>query len=101
MSRWCACCFGVQAVELLKIEFLKKYIGFAKSKMRPELTDASRELIVQNYSELRQKQVDGVLAMPITARSLETIIRLSTAHAKVDRVCVVLCVVCELYAVCV
>ena len=73
----------LQPVELLKIAFLKKYISYAKTKIQPTLTDGARELIVSNYTELRQKQADGTVAMPITARSLETIIRLSTAHAKV------------------
>jgi DNA replication licensing factor MCM3 len=71
-----------KAIELLKISFVKKYVSYAKQRVKPELSDAARDLIVQNYSELRQKQVDGAVAMPITARSLETIIRLSTAHAK-------------------
>jgi DNA replication licensing factor MCM3 len=70
-------------VELLKISFLKKYISYAKTTVHPTLTDGARELIVANYTELRGKQADGTVAMPITARSLETIIRLSTAHAKV------------------
>ena len=69
-------------VELLKISFLKKFVSYAKARVKPELSDGARELIVQHYAELRQKQVDGGVTVPITARALETIIRLSTAHAK-------------------
>ena len=85
LHRWSRLCVlsVSQPVELVKISFLKKFISYAKARVKPDLTDGARELIVQHYAELRQKQVDGSLAVPITARSLETIIRLSTAHAKV------------------
>ena len=67
-------------VELLDIDFLKKFVSFAKARVRPELTEDARERIAAAYNDLRQKS--EARAMPVTARTLETIIRLSTAHAK-------------------
>nr|XP_043621766.1 DNA replication licensing factor MCM3 [Erigeron canadensis] len=71
-------------VEALKIKFLKKYIHYAKHRIQPDLTDEASEHIATAYAELRNTagttRTGGTL--PITARTLETIIRLSTAHAK-------------------
>ncbi|KAK9056029.1 hypothetical protein SSX86_027122 [Deinandra increscens subsp. villosa] len=71
-------------VETLKIKFLKKYIHYAKHRIQPDLTDEASEYIATAYAELRNSgggsRTGGTL--PITARTLETIIRLSTAHAK-------------------
>lgn len=44
------------------------------------LTDDAIKLLVDSYTELRQKADNKTL--PVTARMLETLIRLSTAHAK-------------------
>lgn len=69
-----------EPVELLSIDFCKKFISYAKSRVRPVLTEEAREGIAAAFNELRQG-MDG-RAMPVTARTLETLIRLSTAHAK-------------------
>merc|ERR1712056_172227 len=61
-------------------EFVKKYIDFAKKQYKPTLTDEACEEIANKYAELREEERNQTL--PITARCLETIIRLSTAHAK-------------------
>ncbi|KAI3407852.1 DNA helicase [Psidium guajava] len=73
-----------QKNDSLTIKFLKKYIHYAKHRIQPDLTDEASEHIATAYAELRNNssnaQTGGTL--PITARTLETIIRLSTAHAK-------------------
>jgi len=66
--------------EILCQDFLRKYLRFAKQRIVPVLTDGAREAIVSRYAEMRSRQDDRTL--PITARSLETIIRLASAHAK-------------------
>lgn len=66
--------------DVLQHEFLRKYLHFAKTRMQPVLTEASREFIANRYAEMRARQDERTL--PITARSLETVIRLASAHAK-------------------
>ncbi|KAH0899153.1 hypothetical protein HID58_048721 [Brassica napus] len=68
----------------LTIKFLKKYIHYAKHRIQPELTDEASERIAEAYADLRNAGSDTKTGgtLPITARTLETIIRLATAHAK-------------------
>ena len=67
--------------DVLQHEFLRKYLHFAKTRMKPVLTEEARECIAGRYAEMRGRQDERTL--PVTARSLETIIRLASAHAKV------------------
>ncbi|KAL5577199.1 hypothetical protein UlMin_018898 [Ulmus minor] len=70
--------------DTLTIKFLKKYIHYAKHRIQPDLTDEVSEQISTAYAELRNASSNAKTGgtLPITARTLETIIRLSTAHAK-------------------
>ncbi|KZT06300.1 ATP dependent DNA helicase [Laetiporus sulphureus 93-53] len=70
--------------EVLSIAFVKKYIQYAKSKPAPVLTKGAADWIVSVYSQLRNESLDDnrKRTSPLTARTLETLIRLSTAHAK-------------------
>lgn len=70
---------------ILSIPFLKKYIQYAKQRIKPVLTKKSSEYIVMTYSALRNSDPAGShkRTAPVTARTLETLIRLATAHAKV------------------
>ncbi|KAH9891007.1 ATP dependent DNA helicase [Cubamyces lactineus] len=72
-------------VEVLSITFVKKYIQYAKSKPPPVLTKGAADYIVNVYATLRNEDLDGTRkkrTSPLTARTLETLIRLATAHAK-------------------
>ncbi|KAL5187823.1 DNA replication licensing factor MCM3 1 [Glycine soja] len=73
-----------QKRDTLTIKFLKKFIHYAKHRIQPELTDEASENIATAYAELRNASSNAKTGgtLPITARTLETIIRLSTAHAK-------------------
>ncbi len=65
---------------------LRKYISFARRKFKPKLTNEAVEEIKNFYISLRNKSTsstDGVKPIPITARQLEAIVRLSEACAKV------------------
>ena len=71
-------------IEVLSIPFIKKYIQYAKSRIKPVLTKGAADHIVTTYSALRNNELTGNQrrTSPMTARTLETLIRLSTAHAK-------------------
>ncbi|WVO16414.1 hypothetical protein L204_104089 [Cryptococcus depauperatus] len=70
--------------EVLSITFVKKYIQYAKSRCHPILTKGASDWIVNVYSGLRNDDMaaNQKRTSPLTARTLETLIRLSTAHAK-------------------
>ncbi|KAF2205713.1 MCM-domain-containing protein [Delitschia confertaspora ATCC 74209] len=69
--------------EVLSIPFIKKYIQYAKRE-KPVLTKGAADHIITAYSALRNDELEGNQrrTSPITARTLETLIRLATAHAK-------------------
>lgn len=70
------------AKDPLSIPFLKKYLAFAKQRFSaPEMTPEATEAIAEYYADLRNSS--EVQALPVTVRTLETIIRLACAHAKV------------------
>uniref|UniRef100_A0A667ZN67 DNA replication licensing factor MCM3 n=1 Tax=Myripristis murdjan TaxID=586833 RepID=A0A667ZN67_9TELE len=70
--------------KIVSKEFMRKYIHIAKG-VTPVLTQEAANHIAEEYSRLRsQEQLGADIARtsPVTARTLETLIRLSTAHAK-------------------
>jgi DNA replication licensing factor MCM3 len=71
-------------VEVLSLPFMKKYIQYAKSRIKPQLTDEANERIGEIFVSLRNDDLQGNQrkTSPMTVRTLETIIRLATAHAK-------------------
>lgn len=73
-----------QQKEVLSIAFVKKYIQYAKNRVKPVLTKGASDWIVQTYAAFRNDELEGnqKKTSPMTARTLETLIRLSTAHAK-------------------
>ncbi|KAL5534587.1 hypothetical protein ACEPAG_1050 [Sanghuangporus baumii] len=75
---------GNKKKEVLSLAFIKKYIQYAKSKPAPTLTKGAAEWIVEAYANLRNQETNPneKRTSPLTARTLETLIRLSTAHAK-------------------
>ena len=65
---------------VLRRDFLRKYLHFARARIEPYLSDEAKAAISARYVEMRGRQDRRTL--PITVRTLETLIRLSTAHAK-------------------
>ncbi|XP_065082622.1 DNA replication licensing factor Mcm3-like [Ochlerotatus camptorhynchus] len=70
--------------QILSVDFMRKYIHIAKC-LKPKLTESACEIISNEYSRLRSQDLmdsDVARTQPVTARTLETLIRLSSAHAK-------------------
>lgn len=70
--------------KLFTIDFMRKYIHIAK-RVKPQLTEEACLMIGEHYAQLRridENIADIAKTQPITARTLETMIRLATAHAK-------------------
>lgn len=70
--------------QVLSVQFMRKYIHLAKC-FNPKLTQEASDVIANEYSRLRSQDLDDshmARTQPVTARTLETLIRLSTAHAK-------------------
>jgi DNA replication licensing factor MCM3 len=70
--------------EVLSIPFMKKYIHYAKTRIKPVLTQSASDRIADIYVGLRNDEMEGNQrrTSPLTVRTLETLIRLATAHAK-------------------
>ncbi|XP_067616336.1 DNA replication licensing factor Mcm3 [Eurosta solidaginis] len=69
---------------ILSVDFMRKYIHIAKC-MKPKLSEQACEAIATEYSSLRSQenvQTDVARTQPVTARTLETLIRLATSHAR-------------------
>jgi DNA replicative helicase MCM subunit Mcm2 (Cdc46/Mcm family) len=75
-------------VKIMSRDFVKKYIAYAKN-MDCNLTDESSQYITKKWTDLRVKDFEyaknkgGSRVIPVTVRTLESLIRLATAHAKV------------------
>lgn len=70
--------------QILSVQFMRKYIHLAKC-LKPRLTQDASDVIANEYSRLRSQDLDDshmARTQPVTARTLETLIRLATAHAK-------------------
>ncbi len=75
----------------LDINSLKRYIGYARNRASPRLSEEAAELLRNNYvsirEQMRAKQLGddeegGSDTVPITVRQLEAIVRISEALAK-------------------
>ena len=67
------------------IEFLTAYISYARTKIQPRITPEARTELVTAYVEMRKLGEDVRAAerrITATTRQLESMIRLSEAHAK-------------------
>lgn len=63
-------------------ELLKKYIAFARRTVRPTLTQPALDAIENYYVSVRRQGEEPNAPVPITARQLEALVRLSEAAAR-------------------
>ncbi|KKA26739.1 hypothetical protein TD95_000889 [Thielaviopsis punctulata] len=71
--------------EILPVEFLTLYISYARNQIHPKITDGAAEELTNAYVEMRKLGQDVRAAekrITATTRQLESMIRLSEAHAK-------------------
>ena len=68
----------------LNTDFLKKYIAYARQNYNPSLTNEALEEIKEYYVKMRSTgdEEGAYKAIPISARQLEALIRLSEASAR-------------------
>ncbi|EDS36437.1 DNA replication licensing factor Mcm2 [Culex quinquefasciatus] len=62
-------------------DLLKKYIVYSKENVHPKLTNMDQDKIAKMYSQLRQESL-STGSLPITVRHIESVIRMSEAHAR-------------------
>ncbi|MCL7034055.1 hypothetical protein MKW94_030662 [Papaver nudicaule] len=67
--------------EILSQDMLKKYITYAKLNVFPRLHDADLNKVTEVYAELRRESSHGQ-GVPIAVRHIESMIRMSEAHAR-------------------
>lgn len=70
--------------KIVSASFMRKYIHVARI-LKPVLTRQACDAISTEYAKLRTQEMAGsgkAKTQPVTARTLETLIRLATAHAK-------------------
>ena len=70
---------------LVPRELFRKYVAYAKQRIKPELSDDAIKEIKDFYVELRNKPIaseGGLRPIPISARQLQALIRMSEACAK-------------------
>lgn len=70
---------------VLPVEFLTSYIQYAKENFQPVMTEVAKQELVKSYVEMRRLGDDSRASekrITATTRQLESMIRLSEAHAK-------------------
>ena len=82
---------NVNGDQHLTINFLRKYVAYAKRHIHPKLNNDAKAVIIDFYTQQRVKnQKDETAveyhedseAIPVTPRALEALIRMTEAHAR-------------------
>ncbi|MEK6969894.1 MAG: minichromosome maintenance protein MCM [Nanoarchaeota archaeon] len=72
-------------ISTISTELIKKFFAYARSKVNPRMSDAAIEEIKEYYVSMRNSGLSdegNIKSIPITARQLEALVRLSEASAK-------------------
>merc|ERR1740138_1955212 len=82
---------GEEQPDVLSVDFLRKFIRFCR-RLTPVLTPEAQAMIAEKYCDMRMRFQTGLSdgsgeankkpRLAVTTRTLEGLIRLSTAHAK-------------------
>ena len=68
---------------VIEADMLRKYIAYTKRNIFPIMQDEARKQMVDFYLSLRKQGEDPNSPVPVTARQLEALVRLSEASARV------------------
>jgi replicative DNA helicase Mcm len=71
---------------LIPVDLFKKYIAYAKQRIKPELSEEAIDEIKKFYIGLRNNSISnetGLRPIPISARQLQALVRMSEASAKI------------------
>uniref|UniRef100_A0A8C5MX76 Cardiolipin synthase (CMP-forming) n=1 Tax=Leptobrachium leishanense TaxID=445787 RepID=A0A8C5MX76_9ANUR len=69
--------------DALPHQLLRKYIGYARQYVHPQLAPEAARVLQDFYLELR-KQNQGIDGTPITTRQLESLIRLTEGRSRLE-----------------
>ncbi|KIY67746.1 MCM-domain-containing protein [Cylindrobasidium torrendii FP15055 ss-10] len=69
--------------DILPQDVLRKYIMYAREKVRPKLYDVDQEKLSRLFADLRRESL-ATGSFPITVRHLESMIRMAEASAKMS-----------------
>jgi len=94
-----------ESKECWSMDKLRAYIATVKSRFHPIVSDVAAQLLQKHYEYCRQ--LGDCVAIPVTVRYFESLIRLSQAHARLmfrdtvtldDAVAVILLMECSVYS---
>jgi len=71
-----------EVTPVIDAELLRKYIAYAKRNCYPTMTEEAKAVIRDFYVDFRAKGADDDAPVPVTARKLEALVRLSEASAR-------------------
>jgi DNA replication licensing factor MCM2 len=69
--------------QIIPQDILRKYIMYARDKIRPKLFDLDQEKMARLFADLRRESM-ATGSFPITVRHLESMIRMAEASAKMS-----------------
>lgn len=76
---------GAADGSLLPTQLLRKYIAYAREHVHPVLSDEAKDILQNFYLSLRSSSCGGISgSLPITARQLESLVRLAEARARAE-----------------
>merc|ERR1719446_809260 len=70
-------------IELIDQDLLKKYVIYARQRIKPQVSDIDKDKLANFYKDIRAEAFRSGGA-PMTARHLESIIRLAEASARLE-----------------
>ena len=72
---------GYEPVQPIPQALLRKYILYARTRIQPTLSTMDVDKVSRLYAELRRESL-AAGSIPITVRHIESIVRMSEAHAR-------------------